>query len=967
MEKTTVWKRQAVAGKCNNVGLHGGIAEKAIQHPRITVRSSMRKKYTRDNLRCQKLSIRRRGRCEYLHLLGFTGGGLDPRKRVSNVGKRAEAAANIGADATPSVCESSGYQPAPEASRALLNAAYAPEAITSPDGRRVLLASTETFQAMHDLAATEISIAGFRLNPSTNSASRLPGPHRSLKLFDTETGETAQIGIPEIKPNEAVYTPLFSPDGNYIACVGGGRIHVVEVNSLSVRILPFTETYSVCHLFGWAIKWSPDSKSIFFRTPNPKRASSAPTRPSIPTGPNCLESIPEPQDKAAKKSAKGDRTYQDLLTDEYDAQAFEYYCDTSLALANINGEGTLLPIRGIITDVNPSPSGTYILVKRITRPFSYFLPYHRFPEIIDVFLTSTGDLHKHLASLPLASAIPIAMDAAREGPRSWGWLGDHDTLYWAECQDKGDPRDPGVDGIRDVVFALPAPFEDTPPQVLATFKYRFGRVALQFDVQMRYVVVAEHWWKTRQTVRTLVPLDEAGNAVPGAARIIWERDFDDRYGDPGDLVCKRYKGASWIERFDEVDENVVFLNGKGASSTGDRDFLDRYHILTHEKSRLWQSEDPLRETFTAFLDKDHILIQRQSLTQPAEYYIVRLADRKDMAQVTLNPHPCPQLNDMKSELIKYTRTTDGLPLSGYLYLPSGYDKDRDGPLPTLLWAYPKEFVSEKSASQTRGSPFMFPFTAYRTPLYFVMQGYAVLDKVQMPIVSPDASVEPNDTYIEQLVANAESAINILVEMGVTDRERVAVGGHSYGAFMTMNLLAHSNLFAAGVARSGAYNRTLTPNGFQAEERTLWQVPDLYMRMSPYMNAHKITTPCLLIHGGKDNNSGTHLIQSERMFSALKGHGRAPARLVVLPLEQHAYKTLESNGHVLYEMTKWLDMYCRTKGRPLVEAVSGETAKTVQFVQKTVVTTSKTVSRPNGTKKTETTTRTEIKSVESSKL
>jgi dipeptidyl aminopeptidase/acylaminoacyl peptidase len=198
----------------------------------------------------------------------------------------------------------------------------------------------------------------------------------------------------------------------------------------------------------------------------------------------------------------------------------------------------------------------------------------------------------------------------------------------------------------------------------------------------------------------------------------------------------------------------------------------------------------------------------------------------------------------------------------------------------------------------------------------VARGYAVFDDPSMPIIG-EGDKEPNDSFVKQLVMSAEAAVNKLVELGIADRRKIAIGGHSYGAFMTANLLAHSDLFAAGIARSGAYNRTLTPFGFQREERTYWEAPEVYYNMSPFMHADKINEPMLMIHGHADNNSGTFPIQSERMFAAMKGHG-GKARLVMLPHESHGYRARESILHVLWETDQLLENY--VKNRPAEEEV-----------------------------------------------
>lgn len=303
---------------------------------------------------------------------------------------------------------------------------------------------------------------------------------------------------------------------------------------------------------------------------------------------------------------------------------------------------------------------------------------------------------------------------------------------------------------------------------------------------------------------------------------------------------------------------------------------------------------------------EKLIISRESNDLQPNYYIVDVASG-NLTQITDFPHPNPEFTNVSKEFIKYKRS-DGIDMTGTLYLPEGYDKEKDGPLPMLMWAYPREFRSADEAGQVTGSPYTFTRVSANSALPYVLAGYAVLDNASMPIVGTD-EVEPNDVFIEQLVLNAEAAVNEMVNMGVADRERIAVGGHSYGAFMTAHLLAHTDLFRAGIARSGAYNRSLTPFGFQSEPRTYWDDTDLYVKMSPFTYANKINEPILMIHGTADNNSGTFPIQSERMYAALKGHG-ATARLVMLPEESHGYTAKESVLHMMWETVSWLDKYVK---------------------------------------------------------
>jgi dipeptidyl aminopeptidase/acylaminoacyl peptidase len=409
-------------------------------------------------------------------------------------------------------------------------------------------------------------------------------------------------------------------------------------------------------------------------------------------------------------------------------------------------------------------------------------------------------------------------------------------------------------------------------------------------------------WSTREMTTSHFKPGE-----PDSKRLLFERSSEDRYSDPGSFVTRRTAAGKSVL---VIDDNHVYLSGTGASPEGNRPFVRKMSLESLKQKELWRSEAPYYEYAASFarLDDGKIITRRESKEEQANYYLLDLkSGNRD--QLTRFEHPYPGLKGVSKQEVKFIRS-DGIDMSGDLYLPKDYDAERDGGLPTIMWAYPREYKSAAAAGQVNGSPYSFIRVYYGSPIFWVTRGYAVFANASMPIVG-EGDDEPNDTFREQLVMNAEAAINKLVDMGVCDRDRVAIGGHSYGAFMTANLLAHSDLFAAGIARSGAYNRTLTPFGFQREERTYWDAPELYYTMSPFMHADKVNEPLLMIHGEADNNSGTFPMQSKRFYSAIKGLG-GTVRLVVLPYESHGYRAEESILHMLWEQDSWLEKYVKNK-------------------------------------------------------
>jgi len=532
----------------------------------------------------------------------------------------------------------------------------------------------------------------------------------------------------------------------------------------------------------------------------------------------------------------------------------------------------------------------------VERPFSYLVPLDSFPRSIEV-LDREGNVVKEIASLPLVEGLPTGNDAVTTGVRDIQWRADAPaTLVWAQAQDGGDPARQSE--VRDEVRMLAAPFAQAP----VTLARLGGRYAGAQWGNGELALIDEFWWKTRKVKEWRVAPDHPEQAPT----LVHEGSSEDRYGDPGKpATMQDERGQSRLMM--AADGQSIYRLGEGASPEGDRPFVDKVNLASGQSTRLFRSQAPYYEAPQVLLDNEgrRALTSRESPSEPTNFYVRDLAAASAPRALTHIPHPLPQLKGVQKEQIRYTRK-DGVELTATLYLPPHYDPKRDGPRPMLMWAYPAEFKSADAAGQVSDSPYRFNRISYWGPQAFLTMGYTVLDNFSVPIVG-EGSKEPNDTYIPQLIASAEAAVDEVVRRGVADRNRIAVGGHSYGAFMTANLLAHSRLFKAGIARSGAYNRTLTPFGFQSEERNYWQAQDVYQAMSPFNYADHIKDALLMIHGEQDNNPGTFPIQSERLYAAIKGLG-GTARLVMLPNESHAYRARESILQMLAEMNLWLERY-----------------------------------------------------------
>lgn len=797
------------------------------------------------------------------------------------VGWLAPAGSVIAADKASS---ESGYRLPPQSIVDLIDAPPTPGVSVGPKGKRLLILHRPSLAPISEVSQPEFRLAGIRINPRTNARARR-SYYTKLSVKSVSGGAERPIG--GLPPEARIQNVRWSPDGSRIA-FSVTRGHGVELWTADVRnAVAKRLTEPVLNIvYGSAFQWLSDSRTIVCRLiPDARRA--APETPQVPSGPTIREST-------GRKAPA--RTYQDLLKNAHDEDLFDHYLQSRVAKVTI--DGTVKPIgpAGVITRAEPSPNGRFILVETIHRPYSYLVPLSRFPKRVEVW-NPDGEVVHLVADLPLHEEVPVGFGAVPTGPRSFGWRADVPaTLYWTEAQDGGDPRKEA--DVRDRVYVLEAPFDDDPVELLS-LGLRFSGITWGSD---NLALASEWWWKSRK-IRTWIVDPSKPGSQPA---VLFDRSFEDRYNDPGTpMTTKTPSGGTVLLTAD--GGKTLFLKGAGASPEGDRPFLDRLDLASKETSRLWRSEAPYYEYAVDMIDANalKVLTRRESKTDPPNYHLRDLTSGR-LDPITKFPHPAPQLKGVQKELIRYERA-DGVKLTATLYLPTNYTT-ADGPLPMLMWAYPQEFKSADAAGQVTDSPYRFVRTSSHSPLLWLVHGYAVLDDPSMPIIG-EGDEEPNDTYVKQLVASAQAAVDEVVRRGVADRDRIAIGGHSYGAFMAANLLAHSDLYCAGIARSGAYNRTLTPFGFQAEERTYWEAPEVYFAMSPFMHAQKVNEPILLIHGEADNNSGTFPIQSKRYYNALKGHG-AIAKLVMLPHESHGYRARESLMHMAAEMTEWLDEYVK---------------------------------------------------------
>lgn len=750
----------------------------------------------------------------------------------------------------------------------------------------LLLSYRSTYKTLDDLNQDELRLAGLRINPSTNISSTVTYIN-NLKI--RKINNTAEIQVSGLPDNPKISNILWSPNDKKIlfshTTNSGVELWVLDVASAKAKKL--TEGIVNANL-GNPFSWFLDNETILVKMLPKNRQPLLDAKKDLPTGPIISNT-------SGTKSQN--RTYPDMLKNQNDEINFENIITSELYKVNLNGTATLFKPAAMYAGERISPDGNYIMLTTIQKPFSYVVPLNRFPFKTVVY-DNNGVEIKVVNEVPLNEIIPKGFMAVRKGKREMAWRNDKPaTLSYVVALDEGDPANKA--DFRDELFLWEAPFTKDA-NTLVKIPQRFNNITWGND---NTAIVSDEWYDTRNTKTYLINPSNPDQQP----KVISDRNSQDIYSDPGIFETRKNAYNKYVLA---IENNTAYRIGEGFTKDGQFPFIDEFNLKTLQTKRLYTSaykdkkEDLLEiEDFKT----GKVLVQIQSKNDYPNYYFRNIKKQNALTPITSFKNPFESIKDVSKEVIKYKRK-DGVELSGTLYLPAGYDKVKKEKLPLLIWAYPAEYKDKSSAGQTSQNPNEFTFPYYGSFVYWVTKGYVVLDDAAFPIIG-EGTTEPNDNFITQLVDNAEAAINAVDALGYINRKKVAVGGHSYGAFMTANLLTHSNLFACGIARSGAYNRTLTPFGFQTEQRNYWEVPSVYNTMSPFMNADKMKTPILLVHGEADNNPGTFTLQTERYFQALKGLG-APARMVILPKEAHSYVAKENILHLLWEQDQFLEKYLK---------------------------------------------------------
>ncbi|MET0211005.1 MAG: prolyl oligopeptidase family serine peptidase [Burkholderiaceae bacterium] len=784
------------------------------------------------------------------------------------------------------------YEQPSAAIRAVLDAKGLPSFLVAPDKRTLAIVEHKRHRAIAELARPILRQAGLRYDPATDSPQLLTVVD-SLSLRTLPDGAERRITLPA---GGDFHQLRFSPDGKHfllnrrtdsavelwVGDVATGRLTSVP----KLRLHTMLESGAV---------WLSDHEIVVLAVPDKRGA--APVF-SAPSGPAVQESV-------ARNSPE--ITLQDMLTSPQDEAVFAFHATSQLSRVDLRtGAVRALGEPGLYSGIDALGTQGLMLVERLERPFSYQVSWKSFASRVEV-RDAAGRVVREVGRIKQREGVPV--EGVITGPRAFfGSPAADAAIYWVEALDGGDNRNQVPH--RDRLMRLDAPYTGEAREV-HRIPQRLTR--LDFLDGGRQALVQDAEFAKQRTITELVTLD---GAAP--ARRVIERSIRDRYRDPGTPETRALPSGRRVVR---VDGDALWYAGTGASPEGDKPFLDRFSLTDFKTTRVFQSgrdgDSAHYERPLAVLDTTgaQLLTVRESASEPGNVMLRSGASLADVRPVTDVKDPTPQLREIRREFVRFKRA-DGVELSFWLYLPPNHKAGERRP--TLVWAYPLEYADAATAGQVGGSSNKFNTFAGPSPLMLLLDGYVVLMEATMPVVGDPRTV--NDSFIPQITANAQAIIDKAVDLGVSDRDRMVVGGHSYGAFMTANLLAHTQLFKAGIARSGAYNRSLTPFGFQSERRTYWEAQDIYQKLSPFNFADKLKEPVLLIHGEADNNPGTYPIQSQRLYQALAGNG-GTVRYVTLPFESHGYSARESIGHTLWEMSGWMKRQVGP-GAPITATASG---------------------------------------------
>ena len=807
----------------------------------------------------------------------------------------------------------------------------------SPNRKWFLKLQSEGLPSIQAFGKPHYYFAGLQVDHKANRARVLTTRGSSgLAIIDATTGQSRTLETPR---GASISNPQWSPDGSKLAYIANfedaSRVYVADLatgKSRQVSPRPLLATLVT------SVDWTADgSQVIAVLIPDGRKAE--PQRPAIETGP-----LVRLTDEKKEKT----RTFASLLRDPFEKELMEYYVTGQLATINAsNGSIRKIGAPAMISAVDASPDGKYFHVTLMRKPFSYIVQYNSFGTSEQIW-DGDGKMLAELVNRPLREATSDD-DAGFGGqgagqndpnPRNVGWMPNGAGLYYLQ-QDPAPPRgaaaaDSTEGGAqrgprrKDRLYQWSPPFDAGSKKVLLESDNRMSGILFTDDAKAVFVAenptgtghVYAHYfdepgknytiWRVRG-LNASVGGGGGGFGGGGGGRGGTGADSVTFYQNPGTIMAKRGRAGGNVALV-STDGRFAYLQGtryfKTWQDSAPRGFVDKVEIKSGQKSRVFEGRTDMYETVTAALDDDFskFVVARESPTQVSDAYL-RDGASGNYTKLTNNKDYTPEFTAAIRKRIPVMRA-DGYRFIVNLTLPQDYKPGTR--LPAMFWFYPYEFTDQAGYDRTlrTNNINQFPNAGPRTIEYLVTQGYAVAN-FDPPIFGANGRM--NDNYVSDLVGNLTAVIDELDKQGFIDRSRLGLGGHSYGAFSTVNAMVNTPYFKAGIAGDGMYNRSLTPNGFQSERRDFWEAQKTYLDMSPFFKADKLTGALLMYHSIEDQNVGTAPISSERMMHALQGLGKV-ASLYMYPYEDHGPAAKETLLDQWARWTAWLDVYVKNAGQ-----------------------------------------------------
>ena len=790
----------------------------------------------------------------------------------------------------------------------------------SPGGNYFLIPSTTELSTAELMSQKIYRLAMLKVTPATNrELDHSTYGIYALKIFSLKDKTSRQVKLP---PDSFFSDMVWSPDGKKIAFLAhlpnGTQVWIADAETGTAEALsdaPVMATIAARPQSGRSsatpsrmLQWTSDGSLVTLLVPSNRGAE--PVLNPVPAGPIVRHSLDKPTPT---------RTLPFLLRTPHDADLFRYYTTAQPAILARGRAPQIIGAPAMYLSISVSPDGKYLLTDRIIEPFSYLVGYDAFPhqyEVMDI----AGNILATVSKAPAELALRRDGDAGgADLPRDLAWRPDGKGLSFIMTE----PRDKKAEGAQEAserqerIMLLELPFAMDRAKVLVSSARRISEVSYSRDGRYVFATLAERPRAGGKRLQDIAAYDLTSEP-PQAFVLAKGIDPEDVVNLPGTLMT-RTTGNGIGYAAVSADGQAGFLESPGHKADfKPRPFIDRVIIRTGEKRRVFEGSADMYERPLAALDGDltHLIVSRESSRKAPDSYL--WTNEGFGENLTNNKDPYPDLTACKRIDFEFQRS-DGVTVHGRISLPLNYKEGTR--VPAVFWDYPREYgTSEeyaRGAITSRNNNAYTPLSFLRWSDLWLTQGYALV-YTDIPILGKATAY--NDNYLTHLLDSVYGAIRKLDQMGLIDMDRLGHGGHSYGAFATANLLAHSPFFKAGIAGDGAYNRTLTPMTFQQERRYFWEATTTYLEMSPFFYADQINAPLLMYHGGDDDNSGTYLIQSERMMQALTGLGKK-AVLYIYPFEAHSPRCKETYLDIWARWIDWFDKYVKNPAQAKEKAAA----------------------------------------------